>query len=128
MSEVKPLSLSSAIRLGAMLKPQGFGCGSASPLEPESCALGAAYDAAGLTSPARMFVDLAAVFPLLTTAFDGKKALPCPACGLRNHYGLIPHLNDYHEWTRERIADFVESIEQQQAQPEIPQPASVEAS
>jgi hypothetical protein len=24
---------------------------------------------------------------------------------------LIIHLNDYHEWSRERIADFVEKVE-----------------
>lgn len=29
-------------------------------------------------------------------------------------YHLVPHLNDVHRWTRERIADFVETIEKQQ--------------
>jgi len=28
---------------------------------------------------------------------------------------LIPHLNDYHGWTRESIADFVEGVERTEA-------------
>ena len=38
-------------------------------------------------------------------------------------FGVIRELNDNHEWTRERIADWVETIE---AQAEAPQPAVVE--
>jgi hypothetical protein len=33
----------------------------------------------------------------------------CPECHMSSDFTyLIPHLNDAHRWTRERIADFVE--------------------
>jgi hypothetical protein len=38
----------------------------------------------------------------------------CPQCpDARGLSELIPHLNDKHRWTREQIAQFVETIEQQ---------------
>jgi hypothetical protein len=41
----------------------------------------------------------------------------CPVCAatLLPLYRLIPHLNDDHRWTRERIADFVAAIEAKRA-------------
>lgn len=43
----------------------------------------------------------------------------CPQCKvIQSVYRLIPHLNDQHRWSRERIASFVETIERQQEQPQ----------
>src|SRR5688572_14543061 len=107
------MRLSEAIRLGAMLKPQGF---RALRDGGRTCAYGAAYEAAGVpfeewrklpkdVAEAR----LAEVFPIIPTLFH-----PCPACGLNFWIAagiVITHLNDTHRWTREQIADWVETIE-----------------
>lgn len=127
MSEVKPLSLSTAIRLGAMLRPQvanGY-------TDDGTCALAAAAEAAGIAHridevsrrPSVSYVALEDRFPILLT----HRPQACPACTdwwqLRASppaylSELIYHLNDSHHWTREAIADFVEHIEQEQAQPQ----------
>jgi hypothetical protein len=95
------LRLSEAIRLGAMLKPQGFGAG-ASHSKQSSCALWAAYEAAGCKNSA----DYLKCFGFVT-----KEAPQCPVCGKQRPSieGLIAHcLNDTHHWTREQIADWLE--------------------
>lgn len=101
------MKLSEAIRLGAMLKPQGFGHGSGYPHASATCALGAAYEAS----------DCGAGWASLEKRFPVVNALPlkCPTCGKANP-GMVPHLNDDHRWTREQIADWVESIEREQEQ------------
>lgn len=96
-----PLKLSVAIRLGSMLHPQsshelltirgGVIVG--------SCALGAAEQAGYVRS-------------------DNPIRVTCPACRVWLHgplYNLVMHLNDDHRWTRERIADHVEVIENESA-------------
>ena len=108
------MTLSEAIRLGAMLRPQAFGVKFDGV---GTCALGAALDASGAlgmseTVEAKRYREwnLNAWFQEAT----------CPECGrIRSLFmeGTIPHLNDKHRWTRERIADWVETIEQQQDQP-----------
>jgi hypothetical protein len=36
----------------------------------------------------------------------------CPTCGFAAEvFAMVPHLNDVHRWTRERIADYVELLE-----------------
>jgi hypothetical protein len=108
------LKLSGAIRLGAMLKPQGFGDRSADADGITSCALGAAYDAAGIMDAHRVWDDLAVLFPILERFVGDVK---CPVCDdLGEHDSAIPHLNDDHKWTREQIADWVETIEAQYEQ------------
>jgi hypothetical protein len=76
--------LSEAIRLGAMLHPQAYGV--MQQMDGErvigTCALGAAHEAG---------------FDILS--IDNRLA------------SEIQHLNDWDRWTRERIADFVESCE-----------------
>lgn len=102
------LKLSEAIRLGAMLKPQSFGSMRSCEAVPslgdvlglriieKTCAMGAAYEAGYRSAP-----------------YLGVST--CPACV---HVGPVPylvmHLNDSHRWTRERIADWVESVERAQ--------------
>jgi hypothetical protein len=121
------MNLSDAIRLGAMIRPQAFGD---LFLDHESCAMGAAYEAAGLMDehterrlelvPLQRWDDLTrATFPILKT-----KGVGCPMCGHDDGLGLafvISHLNDRHRWTREQIADWVETVEPREV------PAAVDA-
>lgn len=107
------MRLSEAIRLGAMLKPQAYGPFSSIG----SCALRAACDAVGIHDRLEglfNYSELAVHFPLLRTLHQS-----CPVCGRRDDLMFVSyHLNDAHHWTRERIADWVESLEMQlQEQP-----------
>lgn len=131
---VNRMELSAAIRLGAMLKPQAFGDLSVSrsrwwfrlfgPREEATCALGAAFEAAGCVmverpadgsdssfrgAPAKAGVTTLIVeheWPVLHAVEC------CPECVVPlQMFKLIPHLNDRHRWTRERIAAFVEQVE-----------------
>lgn len=91
------LKLSEAIRLGAMLKPQAYGrfyngYG--------TCALGAALDASGQ-------------LPLCNRDFHARvKRTFGASFWLR---ARIIWRNDVNRWSREQIADWVETIENQHA-------------
>lgn len=113
------MKLSEAIRLGSMMKPQGFGdfyitpiwksngpLGLEIPLHEASCALGAALDATDTDDSD--YPD--AWNPLV----DFRRQ--CPQCSTYQEivWDVIVHLNDDHRWTRERIADWVEQIEIEQ--------------
>jgi hypothetical protein len=110
------MRLSEAIRLGSMLKPQGFGD---LYVREGSCALGAAYDAIGAANVVKsgdldaMRERLRAIWPFLVA--DTESA--CPVCTYTegNLEYIIAHLNDFHGWTRERIADWVATIEPSEA-------------
>lgn len=112
------MKLSEAIRLGAMMKPQCFN-GMTNPDQTESCAVGAAYDAIGLLGRLRPGLDRVNIKELVAEAaphwipiIDAPSA--CPACGYGMKWLAIAHINDKHRWTRERIADWVETIENAQ--------------
>lgn len=121
------MKLSEAIRLGSMISPQAFGVIGSSE---GTCALGGAFEAAGL----KRIAPLGREFPTLPTrglateaegtfcvSYEWFRTLSvyasCPggcACKLASTRQLcsqIPHLNDVHRWSRERIADWVHSIE-----------------
>jgi hypothetical protein len=103
------MELSEAIEMGSMLGKQVFG-GYGSEYTG-TCALGAAALAAGLRrgDGTPLLAKLDKIFPILNKGvespcccFDGQKhSIAC----------IIPHLNDYHEWTREQIARWVRSFE-----------------
>ena len=105
------MTLSEAIRLGAMLHPQCFEWLEGKDhggVTVETCALGAAKVAG---YPIR---DL--------DRWSQAAVITCPACGIswwgglgRCLYGAIEHLNDVHRWTREAIADFVATVEPPEA-------------
>ena len=116
------MKLSEAMRLGSMLKPQAFD--QYVDLEnTKTCAMGAAMDAAGL------------IGDMWTAYFGGsdhhvwRETWPwanvplvaeCPACDLplRQKVGaVVAHLNNEHRWTRERIADWVQTLEDAQTTP-----------
>lgn len=94
------MKLSEAMRLGAMLHPQHFYAAWMLDDRQEilaTCALGAA-NVAGYEDDG---------FALW--------AATCPVCAnlapWHNVSSIIAHLNDDHRWTRETIADWVETIE-----------------
>ncbi len=97
------IALSAAMRLGAMVHPQAFGAIQRHGLSGEvvaTCAMGAAVVASGVKE------NLYHVWPYLVTTRT------CPACAMMNcGVGLIFHLNDTHFWSRERIADWIETWE-----------------
>jgi hypothetical protein len=122
------MRLSEAIRLGAMLRPQGFhdfiqdlGAGIV-----VSCALGAAAEAIGSSAVAVFgpFADTDDLVGELDAAFGTllntkRRGCPSKGCGVRRvTANVIAHLNDDHRWTREQIADWVESIEPVDVVPE----------
>ncbi len=107
------MKLSEAMRLGAMLKPQGFGA--MINVWGGTCALGAVADAVGqelVWPPAWCpildvlwlrtrypILDMFAIDPVIPGAYSGRLSLA----------DVIVRLNDDHRWTRERIADWIEA-------------------
>jgi hypothetical protein len=108
------MKLHEAIRLGAMCGHQVFG--SLDDARGGLCAYGAALTAIGAMPPS--YVGVPDEW-LECGVFDAV----CPACAdSRRHVddyakNTIAHLNDTHRWSREQIADWVETIEAAQAQP-----------
>jgi uncharacterized Zn-finger protein len=96
------LSLSQAIRLGSMLKPQCFG---ADRKDGGTCVRAAACDAVGIDS----WFDA----PREWLNFSHDTEAVCPECGRQSYLSSIAAycLNDAHRWSRERIADFIEQVE-----------------
>lgn len=109
------LKLSEAIRLGAVLRPQGH---NALFWAGKTCALGAAMEAAGLklterqSDDGRMYRELEARWPILMMPFPGVDDLRCKIAILNDNEGL----------SREAIADFVATIEAQHPIPTEAQP------
>lgn len=97
------MRLSDAIRLGAMLKPQAVGTTKGDG--GQSCALQAACESVGVAS----IWDIQACYAAFPVLMDWAQ---CPEC--RDTFMLdatVIHLNDEHHWTRERIADWVQTLE-----------------
>lgn len=135
------MTLSDAIRLGATLKKQGKGNASMDPKSDATCAFGAALEAGGCVGGYR-FSSVDAVptrgsvkVPLEHYSY----AVPsswmcilsitdqCPECsfiGLVSQ--IVPHLNDDHNWTRERCADYVQGIEKRLAPVVVSEPVVAE--
>jgi hypothetical protein len=101
--------LASAIRAGASRRPeQAFGDYFIG--RRASCALGAAYE--GMY---RLAADMSGQRPTkdLTSFFDCLEGTirACPVEGCKKRLllsAMIVHLNDHHEWSREKIADWLE--------------------
>ena len=114
------MKLSEAIRLGAMMKPQGF-CELLND-KGGTCAIGAAGDAFGKIS----YTAIEKMYPFIIA----ERQPDCPMCGVCGSRidieGIIFHLNDAHRWTREDIADWVETIENQQVETAV-EPERIEA-
>lgn len=111
--------LSEAIRLGAMLKPQCTGKLMTVSGPEKTCALGAALDSIGAIKrervifqhdddaiPALRYTEPEDLWPILRTLII--HPVDAVACDLQS---VIISLNDDYLWTREGIADWVETIE-----------------
>ena len=117
------MKISEAIRLGAMLRRQAFHT-VYDPDDQTSCALGAAAEAIGALDTTQRNAYTADAQSKAQVWLHWKHVeVPCPLCGLdydvsRNFrstfhciQAVIVHLNNDHRWTRERIADFVATVE-----------------
>jgi hypothetical protein len=95
------MKLSEAISLGSMLTPQAIG--TFQDARGGRCALASAIDAIG-QSPA--------AFRSYEEWIWTKRMTNCPACGrMASIPVVIAHLNDQHTWNRDRIAQWVATIE-----------------
>jgi hypothetical protein len=102
-----PCSLSQLIRVGAQLKPQGYGW----PIrDGKTCVAGAAFDALGILDDPCRWRELALLYPYLNDVVA--VADICPHIRPSPLRLVITHLNDCHHWTREAIADWVEGVEE----------------
>ncbi len=107
------MKLSEAIRLGAMMNPQCFNARRGDDGR-SSCALGSALDAIG--KPEAHYMDVINFWP--ESQFDVIDPIESKPMMLLS---VIRSLNDVPNcWTRERIADWVETVEtaQEAKQPE----------
>lgn len=123
------MRLSEAIRLGAMLKPQGKGNDAMNWMKSNrTCALGAAAEAASITGSAHVGSEGENIYNGLKDRWpELTKYIHCPECGFRYPNLSIWHLNDQHGWTRERIADWVATIEPQEVTAPVEEPQHQEA-
>ena len=98
------LTLSTAIRLGSLLRPQGFG---KYFLNKKSCALGAAFEAMGgqLIEFGMHDGDVRQQFPELAR---GVRCCWCRNAIVVDMLKFVAHLNDDHKFSREAIADLLE--------------------
>lgn len=100
------MRLSEAMRLGALLRPQGFWSKQFRASQDTTCAVEAVAEAMGWVYRDVGPEKYIALWPWLPTT--------CPVCGRLFDYGSVMIavcLNDQHQWTRERIADWVATHE-----------------
>lgn len=100
--------LSDAILDGAKLRRQGYD--RCVDMEGRTCALGAAIHAID-GEPSEAYHLIHEAFPRLAQAFSKCPDMLCRDTNL-TIVDLVPHLNDFHRWTREQIAAFVSTIEE----------------
>jgi hypothetical protein len=109
------MKLSEAIRLGALLGPQVYGITFGDNYS--SCAFGAALIAINhknLFQQGGRYHLLSWTYIKDVWGWLSTSKVACPSCGQPEVLGSIVHLNDVHMWSRERIADFVSTIEPQE--------------
>lgn len=102
------MTLSEAMRLGAALRPHGFG---QFERHGRTCAIGAAMEATAFWRTAVWPEGWMALFNQVTTCPHAGCRFDWPVDEARLVWDVIVHLNDHHRWTRERIADWVETVE-----------------
>ena len=117
------MRLSEAIRLGAMLRPQVSG---SLFKDGGSCVLGAMLEATGTEYDEDFHLYTAALYA--RWPWSKEKRFTCPECDWLDWQGnkhahlesVLIHLNNSnfmdHRWTRERIADWVATIEPTEAE------------
>lgn len=97
-TKISPLRLSEAIRIGSMVTEQAFG---SFGNQEKTCGIGAAQVAFGETPSGHGPLAI-----LLTE----RLSIPCPDCVYTpvSVGSYIIHLNDDHQWPRQKIADSLE--------------------
>jgi len=100
------MKLSEAMRLGAMMRPQAFGV-LINRDTGGTCAIGAVMDAVGILGQFGAHGRLQEVYPELTFQSVGGTINPITGA-VYSRWQTIVDLNNYHKWTRERIADWIE--------------------
>lgn len=128
------MKLSEAIRLGAMLHEQCAGMMELRNSDGDviaTCALGSARAAGFPIKENRRgyavehSADESILCPLRNP--DGAPCRVWDAATIRGLYLVIAHLNDVHEWTREQIADWVETVERDGETREAPPSMAISA-
>jgi hypothetical protein len=119
------LRLSEAILLGSTIHPKAIGIRHAP--DDSSCALGAAEDACGIINPWNLRGSLEERFPELYSPvrhpIDGKlEELGCVIASLNNGVAWRSRDLYFKAWSRERIADFVATVEPQPEPEPTPEP------
>ena len=105
------MKLAEAMREGAKRGPQVFQSWFGVVFD-SSCAMGAALKGVGACEAFPMEAPSKLVQIFFPWVHEGE--VICPGCGVfQAHPGAViaMHLNDLHKWSRERIADWVETIE-----------------
>lgn len=126
------IRLSEAIRLGSMLRPQAFGVffdGLG------TCAQGAALEAIGHhICDGNKHEAMAMAWPWAHCGHSESlhctsRTHRCPECPTWNRCvsAVVAHLNNDHRWSRERIALYVEQLEQRRIAEPIQQEESCPA-
>ena len=111
-------TFSEAIREGAKLRPQAGQLFKRLPSgEVGSCAIGAGYEAITGDVDLRRSTSIYSAIVKLYPYIDTDEVFECHVRGCEEPalFGLsemILHLNDDHLWTREQIADWLESEEE----------------
>ncbi len=120
-TQIKTLKLSDYIRQGAKIRPQArYQLFHYDDFEHQwtSCALGAAYEAmtddlvpSNLITMEEAFKKLREVFPTVLDDTIQWPRLVAPSVGYKNETAVIVTmvLNDRFHWSREEIADYLES-------------------
>lgn len=115
------MKFTDAIRQGARLKPQGF----QGMTWENTCVLQAASEGAGinprLDSGGLAYGEIRETWPFLA----GEEIHSCPVCSApgasTQWFGpgclleICYHLNDTHKWTREAIADYIDTLKLEEA-------------
>ena len=109
------MRLSDAIRRGAKMRPQNIGSFFSEKGSGSTCALGAAAEGCGVLGAC---LNSSSLYPLNNRwpmMYDSHHESPCGCIptGWMLH-NQIAHLNDIHKWSREAIAEWVETIENKQ--------------
>jgi hypothetical protein len=98
--------LSTFIRLGSKLSKQGYG--ELQDKQNNTCALGAAVHAKTGELPHDNYKEVGMLFPQLMSQV--KHPITSRSQELRFLSNVITDLNDNWKWSREQIADWLESI------------------
>ena len=109
--------IASLIREGTKLRPQGFGaCWKWSDSEAiKSCVLGALLEGDGMKPNGNSTDIHRRIDEILIEFHLNRYACPAKCYNSPVPFGdLLIHLNDVEKWSREKIADWIETVEREE--------------